>query len=55
MADKALAMTACEAAATKSDWMPRPARHDGILQTHGPAKLAKILCLIVIGFRPNSM
>ncbi len=29
------------------------AGHVGILQTHGPTKVAAFLRLIVIGFRPN--
>ncbi|MEY9879336.1 hypothetical protein ABIA43_000870 [Bradyrhizobium sp. USDA 328] len=29
------------------------AGHDSIRETHGPAKVAKIPCLIVIGFSPN--
>lgn len=29
------------------------AGHDSILETHGPAKVAKFACLIVIGFRLN--
>jgi hypothetical protein len=27
--------------------------HDSIRETHGPAKVAKFPCLIVIGFRLN--